>query len=246
MRRNMTSKRERITGVNRIEIGCGSHKREGFFGIDVLPSPVTDLVLDVETEALPFADDSIDYIYSSHAFEHLEKPGSPIQTLRELVRVARDGATVEIWTPYGKSNDGLLPGHHNFYTESHWKHICYEYDGFYLGEQPGRFFWERTQYVMWPGIVEKLIQLNIPLEFALDHMFNIALEFGVFLKVEKQATKARSPQIPVLEFCYQRGEVLPAEQLRPPPPPPPPPPPTLFERLAPARIVHRLVGNGKP
>ena len=51
-----------------------------------------------------------------------------MHTLREIMRVAKDGATVEIWTPYGKSNDAFLLGHRNFYTETHWKHICFEYD----------------------------------------------------------------------------------------------------------------------
>ncbi len=164
--------------------------------------------MDIERQPLPFPDESVDYVYSSHAFEHLEAPGSPIQTLREMVRVCRDGATVEIWTPYGKSNDALLLGHRNFYTETHWQHIVYLYDTFYLGEMPGRFVWEKTQYVLWPGIVEELGGLGIPLEFALDHLFNVALEFGVFLRVDKKATRALNPQHPRKVFGYSRGDTL--------------------------------------
>jgi len=115
---------------------------------------------------------------------------------------------VEIWTPYGKSNDALLLGHRNFYTETHWQHIVYLYDSFYLGEGPGRFVWEKTQYVLWPSIVEEVGRLGISLEFALDHMFNVAQEFGVFLRVDKKATRAINPQYPRKVFGYSRTEFL--------------------------------------
>jgi hypothetical protein len=193
----------------KVELGCGSNKRKGFYGIDVAAGPGVDLVLDIERNPLPFPNDSISHIYSSHTFEHLEAPGSPIQTLREIVRVAQHGATVEVWTPYGNSNDALLFGHRIFYTETHWKHICFEYDDFYLGHGcRGRFRWMRTQYVLRRGILEELEALQIPTGFAMEHMVNIALEFGVFLKVDKTRTKAESPQFPVRELCYERNNVL--------------------------------------
>jgi len=193
----------------RIELGCGDHKRPGFFGIDISGGREVDLVHDIEKDPLPFPSDSVDHVYSSHTFEHLEKAGSPIFTLREIVRVARHGATVEIWTPYGKSNDGLLLGHRNFYTEQHWQHICVLYDDFYLGAGiPGRFLWEKTQYVLNWGAMEELAEQGIPIELALKYMYNVALEFGVFLKVDKTLTRAPNPQIPAREYCYQRGDLL--------------------------------------
>ncbi len=70
---------EPISAPN-VELGCGHLKRDGFFGIDVQGGPGVDLILDIETQALPFADDSVERIYSSHTFEHLCAPGSPVQT----------------------------------------------------------------------------------------------------------------------------------------------------------------------
>src|ERR1700730_9732571 len=90
---------------NKVELGCGLNKRPGFFGIDIARAAGVDLVLDIEREALPFPDSSIDYLYSSHTFEHLAAPGAPIQTLREIVRIGKHGGDLEIWTPYGKSDD---------------------------------------------------------------------------------------------------------------------------------------------
>jgi SAM-dependent methyltransferase len=200
--------RKELVSATRLELGCGNNKRPGFFGIDIAPGEAVDRVLDIEREPLPFADDSVDYIYSSHTFEHLEAPGSPCHTLREIVRVGRHAATVEIWTPFGKSDPGFLFGHRVFYSDTHWKHICYEYDGFYLGEGRGRFQWMRTQYLLYPGILETLQNLNVPIEFAITHMVNVVLEFGVFLAIDKTLHKARAPQYPIREICYERYKVL--------------------------------------
>lgn len=185
----------------RIELGCGTHKREGFYGIDIAQGGAVDLVLDIEDNPLPFADDSVEYVYTSHAFEHLTNYQ---HVLREIMRVCRTDATVEIWTPYGKSNDGFLFGHTTFITETHFKHVCFEYDRFYLGDAHGFFDWKRSRYVLFPGISETLAGLGISMTFALDHMFNIALEWGVFLNVRKDLPAAPGPQIPALEFGYAR------------------------------------------
>jgi hypothetical protein len=106
----------------RIELGSGNNKRRDFFGIDIAPGPQVDLVLDIERQPLPFRDDSVDYV-SSHTFEHL----TPVPVRApEIFRVCRHQATVEIWTPYGKSNEGMLFDHLTFMTETSFKHICVE------------------------------------------------------------------------------------------------------------------------
>jgi predicted SAM-dependent methyltransferase len=88
----------------------------GFYGIDIAAGPEVDLALDIERTPMPFPNGSVSDVYSGHAFEHLESPGSPIQTLREIMRICEHGGTAEIWTPYGKSNDALLFGHRVFYA----------------------------------------------------------------------------------------------------------------------------------
>ncbi len=185
------------TTPDRIEIGCGRAKRAGFFGIDVNADSDADLVLDVERQDLPFPDNSVAHVYSSHAFEHMtEFP----RILRELFRVCEHGATIEIWTPYGKSNDGLLFGHYIFFTETSFKHICFEYDRFYLGEHHGYFDWQKSAYNLVPGVRDQLAGMNIPLEFALDHMFNVCMEWGVLLIVNKELARAPGPQFPDVLF----------------------------------------------
>ena len=47
--------------------------------------------------------------FSSHTFEPLCAPGSPIQTLREIVRVFKHNAELEIWTPCGSNRGDRSP-----------------------------------------------------------------------------------------------------------------------------------------
>lgn len=193
----MHASQQSSTTTRQLELGCGRNKREGFFGIDILEAPCVDLVMDYENNPLPFENDSIDYVYSSHSFEHITRHP---QVFRELLRICRHDATMEIWTPYGKSDDGMLFGHHTFFSESSFKHICYEYDRFYLGDQHGYFLWERSHYNLHPGILEGLRDTRISLDFALTHMFNVALEWGVFLRVKKDAPHAPGLQYPIREY----------------------------------------------
>src|SRR5262245_53292385 len=114
-----------------LDIGCGNHKRPGFVGVDIAPGGQVDHVLDIERDPLPFPDNSVDHVFANHTFEHIT---APQHILREIVRVCRHEALVEIWTPYLKSNDAFLLGHFSFYNEHIWKHICFEYDDFYFGD----------------------------------------------------------------------------------------------------------------
>jgi SAM-dependent methyltransferase len=191
--------------VTRIELGCGNNKREGFHGLDIVRSPVTDYVANFEVDQLPFPDDSIEYVYSNHTFEHL---GYLPNILREIVRVCRHDAVVEIWTPYGPSRDAFVIGHLHFLNESHWKHICFEHDRNYLGEAPGYLLWEEARYNLTPGILPQLQSLQVSIDFAIEHMFDIAFEWGVFLRVKKDLCKAPGPQKPERLFRYGRDNVV--------------------------------------
>jgi predicted SAM-dependent methyltransferase len=83
--------------VLKIDIGCGYAKRDGFLGVDKDAAPGVDHVVDVEREPLPFGDRTVDTIFSSHCFEHL---ADQALIFHEMSRVAVNGATLEIWTPY--------------------------------------------------------------------------------------------------------------------------------------------------
>lgn len=69
----INNKIRRYTSCNdpiRLDLGCGSSKKDGFIGIDL--SSNADLRWDL-TLGLPFDDDTISIIRSDHFFEHLEQ-----------------------------------------------------------------------------------------------------------------------------------------------------------------------------
>jgi len=55
----------------KLNIGCGSDKREGYINIDIREEVKPDLVLNIEREKLPFADSSVEEIIAYDVVEHI-------------------------------------------------------------------------------------------------------------------------------------------------------------------------------
>ena len=53
----------------KLDIGCGGNKKPGTLGLDYVQQPGVDYVIDLQTEKLPFASRSVEYIHSSHFLE---------------------------------------------------------------------------------------------------------------------------------------------------------------------------------
>ncbi len=84
----------------KLNLGSGHNKFEGYVNIDILKSAKPDICMDMTREPLPFENESVDYIYSSHVFEHL---GDFEYTLKECYRVMKDKATLFLILPYATS-----------------------------------------------------------------------------------------------------------------------------------------------
>src|SRR6516162_7107644 len=92
----------------KLNLGCGSQILEGWVNVDRIGKP--DQVLDLETFPWPWPDNSADEILLNHVLEHLgQQPDVFIAIMRELYRVCRDGATLQIRVPH--------PRHDNFLTD---------------------------------------------------------------------------------------------------------------------------------
>ena len=65
-----------MTELLKLHIGSGRTKLAGFVNIDQIPG--CDLQLDLNTDLLPFGDNSADCVFSYHAFEHFGLPCSPL------------------------------------------------------------------------------------------------------------------------------------------------------------------------
>lgn len=80
-----------------LHLGCGIRYLAGFVNIDANPARKTDVWLDVRC-GLPFADHSVDSIYSTHMIEHLY-PDELEKLLRACARVLKPGGGMRIIVP---------------------------------------------------------------------------------------------------------------------------------------------------
>lgn len=94
----------------RLDLGCGSKPREGYVGVDRLPfDGKVQHVLDLGRERWPWADSSVDEIWSSHFLEHLTA-GERCHAMNETWRVLKPGR----WGQ-GKPEGGFA-----IYVVPHW------------------------------------------------------------------------------------------------------------------------------
>ena len=77
----------------KLDIGCGKNKKEGYIGIDIDPESGADII--VSALKLPFEDESVDEINSSHLVEHFS-PEEARRYFNEVYRVLKKSGTAEM------------------------------------------------------------------------------------------------------------------------------------------------------
>lgn len=90
------------TGDIKLNIGCGTDYKEGWINVDNNSDEnIEDGKLDLDWDLrnpLPFADNSIDYVFNEHFFEHLSvEEAQPV--MQDLMRVLKPGGVMRIAMP---------------------------------------------------------------------------------------------------------------------------------------------------
>ena len=83
----------------RINVGCGTVSLPGYVNID-LHVQTADLIADAH--ALPFEDNSVDEVYSSHLLEHFsgsQQNFEVLTVLQEWFRVLKPGGVIKVNVP---------------------------------------------------------------------------------------------------------------------------------------------------
>ena len=113
-RRSLTQRLNRVVPTRGINIGGGSWLRLGWYNLDSLHSADDRSVLDANTR-LSFSDASIDWVFSSHFFEHVTDDTAN-NLFRESHRVLRPGGVFRIAVPdFERVIDRYLAGDHAFF-----------------------------------------------------------------------------------------------------------------------------------
>lgn len=81
----------------KIDLGCGVNARKGFYAVDHLDMDGIDIVADLNQPLHLLPDNCCEHIYSRHSLEHVKEF---IPLMREIHRIARPGATIEIIVPH--------------------------------------------------------------------------------------------------------------------------------------------------
>lgn len=85
-----------------LDLGCGTTKETGAFGLDNVQLPGVDVVHDLLAFPYPFADGSVNKVYLKHVLEHFELTN--IQCiLREVYRILKPGGEVHVRLPHAFS-----------------------------------------------------------------------------------------------------------------------------------------------
>ncbi len=116
-----------------IDIGCGPDKQSNTIGVDHHPYPGVDVVCDLDRTPWPLLDCSFDKVVASHIIEHV---ASIPDFMREIHRIARPGAMVEIATPHYSSDDSWQDPTHRWHLGTRWHEPFCER---YLAVQMPRF-----------------------------------------------------------------------------------------------------------
>lgn len=195
----------------RVDVGCGAAKQPGFVGLDWVDGPGVDHVLDLTHDRFPFPDRSVDEVYSSHFLEHIEAPN---HVFGEIARVCRDGARIEIWTPYAFSDEAFLYGHLHFVTEEDWMQFCVRHRDYHADLLKGRWLLRRIVFVVLPETLADLAREGVGLGFALRYLKGVVHEFGV--EIEFRADLAVAAIEPERVYATSRaGERHPIEPVEP-------------------------------
>jgi predicted SAM-dependent methyltransferase len=97
-----------------LNLGCGNKSFPDSLGVDIRETPVTDMVLDLETFPWPFEDERFETVYAYDIIEHLT---DVIGTMGETWRILKPGGRLLIHTNHYKHENAFNdPTHKHFFA----------------------------------------------------------------------------------------------------------------------------------
>ena len=176
----------------KIDIGCGRFKKKGFVGVDMLPTPGVDYVVDLRKEGLPFADNSVDEVFTNHFLEHLEIE-DVVKVMEDIHRVYRVGAKVEIRVPHFSGYTNFYEFHKTSFRYNSFREFIDGEEGMFRSQARFELLQKRiclgkSRYFPWNYVVEPLINWGkMPIVYERTFLRNLfpASEIAFILEVIK-------------------------------------------------------------
>jgi predicted SAM-dependent methyltransferase len=174
----------------KLDLACGQHKQEGFFGVDIANVEGVDLVYNLTTYPWPFADNTVEEVFCSHYVEHTYPVGTAqdglIAFMNEVWRICTPDAMVKIIHPYLKSIRAFQdPTHTRFIPEATWHYFSQDWlisQG--LDHYPITANFEVTNIASGVAAPWNLRSQEAQ-QFAADHYWNVVTDLIVSLRAIK-------------------------------------------------------------
>jgi SAM-dependent methyltransferase len=136
-----------------LNLGCGQVRRPDAINLDVVESVNADVVHDLNRRPWPFPDGSFTEVHANDVLEHLH---DTVETMRELHRVCRDGAIVNLTVPHFSSVGAFVdPTHRRFFAAGTFDYFKEGHHLAYYGA--GAYRVKKLQIVFWQSLVNKLV-----------------------------------------------------------------------------------------
>jgi predicted SAM-dependent methyltransferase len=112
----------------KLNLGCGSDKKQGFTNVDIRPEVKPDLVHNLENVPYPFKGDSIEEIIAKDVLEHVSYRKIEI-VLKEWYRILQGGGKIYIQTPdmMALANRVILTKVYGWFDMSYWIYGAQDY-----------------------------------------------------------------------------------------------------------------------
>lgn len=107
----------------KLELGCGTEKPNGYFGVDIVDTDTVDLVQDLDKAPWDLESDYFQVIRAIDVFEHLN---NPVQFMEEVHRIAASEAEIIIQGPHISSDNWHDPTHKRLLSSRTFEHFTSE------------------------------------------------------------------------------------------------------------------------
>ena len=92
----------------KLNLGCGFNKIDGYVNVDKFDTCQPDVLMDLEVTPWKFKTSEVDEVLFNHSLEHIgQDTDTFLAIVKELYRVCRGGATVQINVPHPRHDTFL-------------------------------------------------------------------------------------------------------------------------------------------
>ena len=108
--------------IRKLNLGCDTDYRKGWVNLDKTYNLKADVKHDLDVFPYPFDDNEFDYILAQDVLEHLS---NPLEVMKELWRIAKPKAIIEINVPYWNNHTAWVDiTHKRPYTYDSFSSLC--------------------------------------------------------------------------------------------------------------------------